>query len=499
MRNLILSAIAASLLFANCTEKDLVSGDDSQNLLSSAKLSSTENIGSTSKSYIILSRQLAVSDKLLQRIGSIGKVKSSMRELGIVVASSSNPNFEQEIESLTEVQNVVQDIKLDWLKSTLQRDKVVALSEVQKLNANVNSVASMGLSGTNPFLPLQWNLLSVNAKGAFEAGYKGAGALVAVLDGGFHLEHPDIKDNVIGFESFVPGEPAQMQNPFEFSHGTHVAGIIAASDDDNGIVGIAPSSKLMLLKVIGNNGSGDWSWIIQGVYYAANRGADIINMSLGAPIPRNGQFIYDNGTPDDPTDDIKYSVTREIQDLIVAMNRSFQYARKKGSLPIVAAGNEYTYVTGQGQLSFYPADCAGVLAIAANAPQDWALNQNNSLFIPASYTNYGSSLISLAGPGGDFDGSEMFADVAGFFAPSFVFDLVISPASLTDYWFAAGTSMACPAVSGVAALIAGKYKGNISPTQLESKLKKSAIDAGAAGHDDYFGNGQVNAANAVRQ
>jgi subtilisin family serine protease len=59
--------------------------------------------------------------------------------------------------------------------------------------------------------------------------------------------------------------------------------------------------------------------------------------------------------------------------------------------------------------------------------------------------------------------------------------------------------MACPAASGVAALIVGKYGGNISPAQLEAKLKASAVDHGTPGKDEYFGHGQVNAANAIRQ
>ena len=267
-----------------------------------------------------------------------------------------------------------------------------------------------------------------------------------------------------------------MVTPGAFSHGTHVSGIIAASDNNIGVAGIAPAAKLMLVKVLGDNGSGAFSWIIQGVYYAANEGADVINMSLGGLLPRNGQFIDNNGTPNDPTDDVKVSETKEVQDLITSLNRAFQYARKKGSLAIVAAGNDGIYITGQGQGTFYPANCVDVVTIAANSPNDWALNENTSLFVPSSYTNYGSSLISLAGPGGDFDASTTPATVIGITRPSYVFDMVLSAGSSTGYSWAAGTSMACPAASGVAALLVGKYNGDISTSQLESKLKSSAVD-----------------------
>lgn len=256
-----------------------------------------------------------------------------------------------------------------------------------------------------------------------------------------------------------------------------------------------------MVKVLGDNGRGQFGWIMQGVLYAADQGADIINMSLGAFIPRNGKFIDDGGTPNDPSDDVVVNEAKEIQELITALNRAFQYARKKGSLSIAAAGNSAMYVEGQGQGSFYPANCVGVVSVAANAPLGWALNTNTTaLYDPSSFTNFGSSLISLAGPGGDFDyPTNESATVIGITRPVWVFDMILSAGSSTSYSWAAGTSMACPAVSGVAALIAGKYNGELTPAQLEAKLKASAVDLGAAGTDDYFGKGQVNAGNAILQ
>ena len=497
MRKVALAATVAAILLTNCMKKDV-----RQNALSSptevpALSSSASQVNPDGSSdYLILCKAQAIPVGLLEKISAIGSVKKSIGELGIVVASSSNPNFESELEKLSGVQSVLPDLKLNWLKSTIQQDQVVDLANDGSPSEQLETSATLGLSGTNPFVPLQWSLLSVNAKGAYQAGYKGAGAVVAVLDGGFHLNHPDIKDNIISSISFVPGETAQMANLNGFSHGSHVAGIIAASDNNIGIAGIAPSAKLKLVKVLADGGSGAWSWIIEGIYYAADQGVDIINMSLGAAIPRNGKFIDDGGTPNDPSDDVVINEAREVQDLITAMNRAFQYARRKGCLTIVAAGNSSMYVTGQGQGTFYPANCVDVLAIAANAPTNWALNQNTSLFDPASYTNFGASLIDFGGPGGDGDGSNTPATIIGITRPAWVFDLVLSVGTSTSYTWTAGTSMACPAASGVAALIAGKYGGNITNTQLESKLQRSAVNLGAR---EYYGHGQVNAANAIQQ
>jgi subtilisin family serine protease len=366
------------------------------------------------------------------------------------------------------------------------------------------SSTSLGLSGTNPFVPIQWSLQSVNAAGAFKAGYKGSGAVVAVLDNGFYMNNPDLAPNILADKavSFVPGESVQFRNPALFSHGTHVSGIIAAADNNIGIAGIAPSAKLMLAKVLRESGSGSFGWLIQGVKYAADNGANIINMSLGVIIPRNGNAVDDNGTPNDPSDDkIVHQSANEVQSLINALDRVFQYARKKGSLCIAAAGNDAMYITGQGQGSDYPASCTDVVAISSNGPIGWAVDPNASLFSPAIYTNYGSSLISLSAPGGNdmYTPASQLATVLGIRIPAWAFDMVLSYSSASSLTWAEGTSMAAPAASAVAALIAGKYNGNISPAQLEVKLKNSATDLGKPGKDDYYGNGQVNAGNAILQ
>jgi subtilisin family serine protease len=497
MRNFAFAASAAAIFLVNCTKSDLVTQDSLQDRSSAQAASGS--VLATARDYIVITKQSGVSDALVAKIGAYGTVKNTLGELGLVLVSSSNLDFESRVEQLAEVHNAVPDIRVNWLKSTVQMDKVVEMTDAATPEGVLETSNSLGLSGTNPFVPIQWSLLSVNAKGAYQAGYKGAGAVVAVLDGGFHLQHPDIKDNVIGSKSFVPGQAAQMANLAQFSHGTHVSGIIAASDNNIGVAGIAPATKLLLVKVLGDNGSGAFSWMIEGVYYAANQGVDIMNLSLGAAIPRNGKFIDDGGTPNDPSDDVVINEAREIQDLIVAMNRAFQYARKMGTLAIVAAGNDGMYVTGQGQGTFYPANCTDVVTISSNAPNNWALNQNTSLFVPSSFTNFGASLIDLAGPGGDFDGSNANATLIGLTRPAWVFDMVLSAGSSTGYSWAAGTSMACPAAAGVAALIAGKYSGDISPAELESKLKNAAAAVAYPNANQYFGRGQVNAGMAVLQ
>ncbi|MBC6991719.1 MULTISPECIES: S8 family serine peptidase [Hymenobacter] len=108
--------------------------------------------------------------------------------------------------------------------------------------------------------------------------------------------------DVAASKSFVPKEGVQFVGT-GFSHGTHTAGTIAAVDNKIGVVGVAPEATLILVKVLADGGSGSFSWMINGIYYAVTQQADVINMSLGGTFLRNGKYLDDNGTPDNPADD----------------------------------------------------------------------------------------------------------------------------------------------------------------------------------------------------
>lgn len=496
---------AGCTLFALSCQKSNVTDTASPNRSSGARSKAVQ-------SYVILSRTNSVSQQLLAQATAAGTVTASLPELGIILANSTDPAFAANLKKLSEVQNVVPDIRMNWLPSEELKtsSRVVTESDIHaeaqqtgepSKDATLYTSAGLGLSGTNPYVPWQWSLQAVNAKEAFTHGYKGSGATVAVLDAGFHLENPDLSPNIADAVSFVPTEPAQAGAAW--SHGTHVAGIVAAADNNWGVSGIAPAARLLLVKVLDDEGNGSFGWLIEGVYYAATHGANIINMSLGATISRDGKFTDADGNPDHDA--------KSIQDLIVALNRAFQFAKANDVLSIAAAGNEGEYITGQGQGSHYPSACADVLAVAATGPINWVLDTypqyySASFYTPASFTNYGTSLISFAAPGGNIS-DKSYGNVVSFGSgstgyiqlPIYGFDFVLSDATTTGLIWAAGTSQATPAVSGVAALIAGKYNGKISPAQLTSKLKASSTDLGPSGRDAYYGWGYVNAGAAVQQ
>jgi subtilisin len=100
---------------------------------------------------------------------------------------------------------------------------------------------------------------------------------VAVLDTGIDWNHPDLRPNVRGAVSFVPGETAMDGN----SHGTHCAGTIGAVVNGAGVVGVAPEASLYGVKVLANNGGGQYSWIIAGINWAIQNRMNIVSMSLG--------------------------------------------------------------------------------------------------------------------------------------------------------------------------------------------------------------------------
>lgn len=441
-------------------------------------------------SYIIISSAANnLPSDLSQQLSSAGgKLTGKTEKVGLATASSTSADFVAKASKIPGVKSVIPDFTVQWYDPAKENNVV---SE-----AYGNPPAS---GDNDPFFDLQWGHDAIDAPEAWNAGYRGKGAKVAILDSGFDLDHPDLAPNIdlATSANFVPGEELQYRIANTFSHGTHVAGTVAAADNGVGVIGVAPEAKLMLVKVLSDAGSGAFSWMMQGIIHAANNGADVINMSLGAVIPRNGKFLDDNGTPDDPTDDFIVSDTKAVQELIVAINRVTTYAYQQGVTIISSAGNDANNGDKDKSLVHIPSDAPNVISISATAPRGWLTSPNSNLDFLASYSNFGVSVIDFSAPGGDsaYPGNEN-CTVAGITRPCWVFDLVFSAGNNGWYW-SAGTSMASPHAAGVAAIIVGKYGSNVSPSQVESILRASADDLGKPGKDPYYGHGRVNAYRAV--
>lgn len=426
-----------------------------------------------------------------------GALTATLDGIGVAVATSDRPGFAAALAKANGVQAVAEDTVLDFamprVEGTVEADQA----------AVPDPVANASLGASETFRDAQWAPDAVSAPQAWDAGYRGAGARVAILDGGLWNTHIDIAANldVAHSTSFVPGKAYNVDNARRstgacdstdtFWHATHVAGIVAAPANDIGTVGIAPEATIIGVKVL-HCGSGSFANIIQGIYYAATpiaeggAGADIINMSLGALVPVGG---------------------RAVATLLNALSRATSYANQLGVTVIASAGNDALDLDHVANWVTIPAQSVGVLAVSATAPLGWALGATD-LDRPASYTNFGQSAISFAAPGGDYmlPGNQVCSrprhPSGTLFQYCWVLDMVMAPirgsgGSISTYSWAAGTSMAAPMVAGVAALIVGKY-GHIPPAQVAARLRQSADDLGKPGNDDWYGLGRVNAWRAVQ-
>lgn len=454
--------------------------------------------------YIVTANGHSFDNKLVQKVERAGgTVTVRLPQIGVAIVDAPSDDFAVRASHVPGVRSVAKDITLQFTNPEN------ALEGVETVFTNPPA------SGDDDFyFDAQWGMQAIDVAGAWNAGYRGAGAVVAVLDSGVACQHPDIAANLLMADaaSFVPGEgvcvPTTPAFSFRFNHGTHVAGIIAAPDNGYGTIGVAPEAKIMPVKVLSAvSGSGSFGGIIQGIIHAADHGADVINMSLGVSggLPVNGPGAND------------------IANLVNATKRAVQYANKQNVTVVASAGNDARDLDKDSgveicdddgcfryNLRAFPAQLPGALAISSTAPSNWA-SAPTTTFLDnlAYYSNYGQSAIAFAGPGGSaaYPGDEL-CTVVGVNRPCWLWDLVFSPGgyvidaggNITGFltFWAQGTSMAAPHVSGVAALIIGKNGGDMSPAAVEAALRRSSEDLGKPGKDDAYGQGRVNAARAVQ-
>jgi subtilisin family serine protease len=397
-----------------------------------------------------------------------GTVARAHPSVGIALVRSTDPGFAARARRIAGVRSVTPDVPRRFV-------------EPPRVQTLPMSVAPQSIGDDEPFFPLQWSHDAIHTEAAWDAGARGTGVRVAVLDGGFDADHPDLAPNLdLEFSrSFVDGFDFD-EDVGTFWHGTHVAGIVAAADNEFGVIGVAPEATLIGVKVL-HGGSGSFGDVFDAIIYASTpivgggAGAQVINMSLGA--------LFVATTPED-------------LEFIAATTRVLNYAYHNGVTVIVSAGNAATDLSPPEVVAIF-SSIPRALGVSALGPIGWALDMSTNLDRVASYTNYGLPEVDFSGPGGDFalPGEEP-CTVIGLTRPCWVFDMVFST-NLNGWAWAAGTSMAAPAVTGVAALIIEDAGGSLHPQAVHAALRASADDLGAPGIDPFYGEGRVNAARAV--
>jgi subtilisin/minor extracellular protease Epr len=287
---------------------------------------------------------------------------------------------------------------------------------------------------------LPWGVDRIDAEVVWDYGNRGKGINISILDTGIDYSHPDLADNYKGGYDFVNNDPYPRDMN---GHGTHCAGIIAAENNTEGVVGVAPEANLYAVQVLNFLGIGYVSDIIAGLEWAVDNNMDIVSMSFGMPT---------------------YSASLEA---------ACDAAYASGVLLVAAAGNEGDGNPWTIEYS-YPAAYGSVIAVGATDYSD----------IVAPFSNTGPYL-ELVAPGVNIPSTmPTYRVFLNLFGVDRYYDTLD------------GTSMAAPHVAGVAALILSS--ANLTNDEVRNRLISTADDFWLEGFDWAYGFGLVDADEAVK-
>lgn len=298
------------------------------------------------------------------------------------------------------------------------------------------TAAATAQAAPDPLRTQQWNLDIVESDAA-HATATGAGAVVAVIDSGVLTTHEDLAGRLLPGRDFVQDD-ATPQDPD--GHGTHVTGVIVASRENGvGVSSVAPGATVLPLRVLGDDGSGNTEDVAAAIDYAVDQGAHVINLSLGSEVPLVGA-----GGDDD-------------------FNAALGRAAAANVTIVAAAGNNSIPVCEQ------PSIAGRLVCVGAVEKRR----------MRAAYSSSPGARGVMA-PGGS--------------GLPIVGEDVLSTWNDGRYQEVAGTSQATPHVSGIAALLVSL---GVRGQAVADRILATAVDAGAAGPDDVYGAGIVNARAAV--
>ncbi|MFD4611437.1 MULTISPECIES: S8 family serine peptidase [unclassified Streptomyces] len=456
-------------------------------------------------SYVVNVRPGHSSAAVQTAIGKAGgSVVIAYDQIGVIVVHSSNAGFAKEIRKDKGVESAgatrtaplsPQSTTEMWAPEVLTGAELAAATEASA-------------TGQEPLQGLQWDLPMIKADKAHEVTLGSSKVTVGVIDTGVDDTHPDLAANFNRAASVncVSGKPntadgAWRPNKGESSHGTHVAGEIAAAKNGIGMVGVAPGVKVSGIKVSTPQGWFYTEAVVCGFIWAAEHGVDVTNNSYYTD-------PWNFNCTDDP----------DQKALVEAVSRATKYAEGKGTVNVAAAGNDNWDLAGKtildpgspndttpGDRVIDPKKC---LDIPANLPGTVVVSSVGAKGIKSSFSNYGQGVVNVTAPGGD---STRYQKPD---APA-VDGRILGTLPGGQYGYMAGTSMASPHAAAVAALIKSTHP-DAKPNQVKALLTQGAdkmecttpydingdgkIDAeckGGKGKNAFYGEGMVNALNAV--
>lgn len=365
-----------------------------------------------------------------------------------------------------------------------------------KPGTSTDTESSTDDASDEPLYPLQWDKQALDIP-TVHGITRGEGSRVAIIDSGVAAGHPDLSHavNLDLSENFARDDYGAGA-PYGGFHGTHVAGIVAANDEnDEGVVGTAPATDIVDCRVFSPLYDGAFFGdILAAMVYSANVGADVANLSLGAyPIPRQGLGQFYGRS----------------------INRVMTWVNKEGTVLSIAAGNDAADLQHDGSFISLPNEGAQAVSVSATGPIGFGWDATSvgdteePAYSPAIYTNYGTNAIDIGAPGGNYSPAGIAEEEDGDdFAPPWYYDLVLNTIAIpsfneameyqgAEYFYAwvAGTSMAAPQVSGAVAA----YR-SLHPNA-ESDEVEAALERAAAVPDEYdktyYGSGFLNILDAL--
>jgi subtilisin family serine protease len=478
------------------------------------------------KQWVVLfNNQNALPNQVERRVADAGgTILTTLPELGALVATSDSATFAADMRRDPSVSDVGENLAVQMIP-TPERLGVVDAGDLSSMgDGPVEPPGTDAQTGSEPFYPFQWDKKRMRAsnQGSYAVQQGRPDVVVAVLDTGADIlpvAHQDIAPNLdfARSRSFFPVQPSPNGDPNPAAwddkngHGSWCLSAVGAPINGRGISGIAPRVRLVALKVLGDNGTGSLVSLAQALVYAGVNRFDVASMSLSAYLRH---------------------ANPETQPLVKLVQRAVNFARASGVTPVAALGNDSFDVSDGNFFRDFitvPAEMDGVIGVSATGYFN----------LKASYSNYGSGKTDVSAPGGDFavqalgtanplgGGSVLGAWAQEVFGPN-------------AYAFASGTSMACPNVAGVAALIVSQFgdftpdnsrKLHMSPQAVEARLQQTAnnqpcpdnpvnyftvfpigtLPAGSlieepnqrcqgnAGYNNFFGKGMADAFKAVTQ
>jgi subtilisin family serine protease len=408
--------------------------------------------------YLVLAPQGQSTARAAARVAAGGgTVVAVYDQIGVLVARSATESFVDTVPG----SGVEAVAPTTGLAATLDDDTV--LQEVDSA-----AVAATGDPRNEPLFGLQWDMTQISVPAAQAVTIGNPGIVVGVLDSGISSTHPDLVNQIARDKSAsclggVVNTDEAAWNPTTSSHGTHVAGTIAAALNGVGVAGVAPGVKVASVKVVDNGGFIRPEAAICGYLWAADHGMRVTN---------NSYFI----------DPWEYNCRNDARQRPIwqAVQRALRYSASKGVLTVASAGNsnkdlQHKFVDAtspdDGSSPVEVRDITNAcLDLPAEAPGVLTVSALGTVPLKSYYSSYGLGVVEVAAPGGDTRQPDPTRSTTANAILSSTFNTVTH----TNGWgYMQGTSMASPHAAGVAAL-ALSVNPHLTPGALTALLERTA-------------------------